>query len=121
MKTTFVTFTLAGLILAQTGFAQAESVTLNSTQQTGQRLYAQACGVCHLQASMGAKTYGPMLNKASAAGNDEVMRVFINNGAEHMPGFQYFLKPDEVDAIISYIRTIPVPAQPVATSLPKGK
>ena len=121
MKTTVVTLTLAGLVLSQAGLVQAESITLNSTQQTGQRLFAQACGVCHLQASMGAKTYGPMLNKSSAVGNDEVMRVFINNGAEHMPGFQHYLKPAEVDAIISYIRTIPVPAQAVETSLPKGK
>ena len=121
MKITFVTLTLAGLVLSQAGLVQAEPITPNSTQQTGQRLLAQACGVCHLQASMGAKTYGPMLNKSSAAGNDEVMRVFINNGAEHMPGFQHYLKPAEVDAIISYIRTIPVPAQAVETSLPKGK
>jgi len=121
MKTTFVVLTVAGLLLSQAGLLRAEPTTLNSTQQTGQRLFAQACGVCHLQASMGAKTYGPMLNKSSAAGSDEVMRVFINNGAEHMPGFQHYLKPAEVDAIISYVRTIPVPAQAVETSLPKGK
>ncbi len=70
-------------------------------------LFAQSCGICHLQPSMGVKTYGPPLNKASAGGNDEVMRVFIVNGSERMPAFKYYLKPSEIDAIIAYLRTVP--------------
>ena len=70
---------------------------------------AQSCGVCHLPPSMGAKTYGPALNKAAAAGNDEVMRAFILNGSDRMPAFKYYLAPADVDAIIAYVRTVPVP------------
>jgi len=122
MKRHFVAPALLGIALCYINFAfAADSVSLNETQKNGQRLFAQSCGVCHLQASMGAKTYGPMLNKSSTAGSDDVMRAYINNGAEHMPGFQYHLKPAEIDAIISYIRTIPVPTKAVETSLPKGK
>jgi mono/diheme cytochrome c family protein len=68
---------------------------------------AQSCGICHLSPSMGAKTYGPPLNKAAAAGNDEVMRAFILNGSDRMPAFKYYLKPPEIDAIIAYVRTVP--------------
>ena len=59
---------------------------------------------------MNAKTYGPPLNKSSAAGNDEVMRAFIVNGTDRMPAFKYYLKPAEIDAIIAYARTVPAPS-----------
>ena len=82
---------------------------LNATQALGRQIFAQSCGICHLAPSMNAKTYGPVLNKASAAGNDEVMRAFIVNGTDRMPAFKYYLKPAEIDAIIAYVRTVPAP------------
>jgi mono/diheme cytochrome c family protein len=91
-------------------YAQQAGSPLNETQQLGRQLLAQSCGVCHLPPSLGAKTYGPPLNKAAAAGSDEVMRVFILNGSDRMPAFKYYLKPAEVEAIIAYVRTVPVPA-----------
>jgi len=90
--------------------AHAQQSTLNETQQLGRQVFAQSCGICHLQPSLGVKTYGPSLNKATAAGNDEVMRAFIVNGTDRMPAFKYYLKPAEIDAIIAYVKTVPVPA-----------
>ncbi len=66
--------------------------------------------------SLGVKTYGPPLNKATAAGSDEVMRAFIVNGTDRMPAFKYYLKPAEIDAIIAYVRTVPVPAAPAPSA-----
>jgi len=94
----------------QTSFAQRSD--LNETQLLGRQVFAQSCGICHLQPSLGVKTYGPLLNKAAGAGNDEVMRAFIVNGTDRMPSFRYYLKPAEIDAIIAYVRTVPVPAAP---------
>ena len=91
-------------------YAQQTGSDLNATQLLGRQVFAQSCGICHLQPSLGVKTFGPLLNKASAAGNDEVMRVFIVNGTDRMPAFKYYLKPAEIDAIIAYLRTVPVPA-----------
>jgi mono/diheme cytochrome c family protein len=85
---------------------------LSETQLLGRQVFAQSCGICHLQPSLGVKTYGPMLDKAATAGNDEVMRAFIVNGTDRMPAFKYYLKPVEIDAIIAYVRTVPVPAAP---------
>ena len=51
---------------------------------------------------------------AAAGGNDELMRAFIVNGSERMPAFKYYLKPAEINAIIAYLRTVPVPAAPDA-------
>ncbi|HEX9276004.1 MAG TPA: cytochrome c [Burkholderiales bacterium] len=97
--------TLALALAAATAHAQRSD--LNETQLLGRQVFAQSCGICHLQPSMGVKTYGPPLNKASAGGNDEVMRAFIVNGSDRMPAFKYYLKPSEIDAIIAYLRTVP--------------
>ena len=80
---------------------------LTERQARGRQLLAQSCGVCHLQASMGAKTYGPMLNKASGNGNDDIVRTFIMEGTPRMPAFKHYLKAADVDAIIDYVRTVP--------------
>jgi mono/diheme cytochrome c family protein len=40
------------------------------------------------------------------------MREFVENGTPRMPSFKYYLKPAEIDAIISYVRTVPVQAAP---------
>jgi mono/diheme cytochrome c family protein len=101
-------FTLVLALAAAT--AHAQQTDLNETQRLGRQVFAQSCGICHLQPSLGVKTYGPVLNKTAAAGNDEVMRAFIVNGTERMPAFKYYLKPAEIDAIIAYVRTVPVPA-----------
>ena len=90
--------------------AQAQQSDLDETQRLGRQVFAQSCGICHLQPSLGVKTYGSALNKAAAGGNDEVMRAFIVNGTDRMPAFKYYLKPAEIDAIIAYVRTVPTPA-----------
>ncbi len=100
--------TLLLTLAAATAYAQPSA--LNETQLLGRQVFAQSCGICHLQPSLGVKTYGPPLNKTAAAGNDEVMRAFIVNGTDRMPAFKYYLKPAEIDAIIAYLRTVPVPA-----------
>jgi mono/diheme cytochrome c family protein len=98
----------------------AAQTQLNETQLRGRQVFAQSCGVCHLQPSLGVKTYGPPLNKAAAAGNDEAMRAFIVNGTDRMPAFKYYLKPAEIDAVIAYVRTVPAPTAP-SKNAGKGK
>ena len=104
--------TLLLVLAAAMPAAYAQQGDLNETQLLGRQVFAQSCGICHLQPSLGVKTYGPMLNKAATAGNDEVMRAFIVNGTDRMPAFKYYLKPAEIDAIIAYVRTVPVPLEP---------
>jgi mono/diheme cytochrome c family protein len=104
--------TLLLVLAAGTPAAYAQRSDLNETQLLGRQVFAQSCGICHLQPSLGVKTFGPLLNKTAAAGSDEVMRAFIVNGTDRMPAFKYYLKPAEIDAIIAYLRTVPVPALP---------
>lgn len=108
------------VLLAVTAPAGAQQGELTEVQLRGRQVFAQSCGVCHLQPSLGVKTYGPPLNRKAAAGNDDAMRVLIVNGSDRMPAFKYYLKPAEIDAIIAYVRTVPAPAAPSQTS-GKGK
>jgi mono/diheme cytochrome c family protein len=108
-------------VSAPAAYAQHAASDLNETQLRGRQILAQSCGICHLQPSLNAKTYGPPLNQAAAAGNDELMRAFIANGTERMPAFKHYLKPAEIDAIIAYVRTVPVPATPAANAQPRGE
>ena len=117
MKHGVPTLLLALAAAAPAAYAQQAGSDLNETQLLGRQVFAQSCGICHLQPSLGVKTYGPMLNKAAAAGSDEVMRAFIVNGTDRMPAFKYYLKPAEVDAIIAYVRTLPAPVAPAANAL----
>ncbi len=112
MKPRVSTLLLALAAGAATAHAQPDALEtqLSETQLLGRQVFAQSCGICHLRPSLGVKTYGPPLNKAAAAGSDEVMRAFIVNGTDRMPAFKYYLKPAEVDAIIAYLKTVPVPA-----------
>ncbi len=96
---------------AQGAFAQ-QAGDLTDQQKVGRQVFAQSCGVCHLPPSLGARTYGPQLNKEAGGGDDDVMREFITNGTPRMPAFKYYLKPDQIEAIISYVRTVAVQAAP---------
>ena len=44
----------------------------------GRQVFAQSCGVCHLPPTLGARTYGPALNKDAGGGDDDVVREFID-------------------------------------------
>jgi len=105
-----VVFTLVFALAATAAQAQQ----LDDKQMLGRQVFAQSCGICHLQPVLGVKTYGPPLNKTAAAGSDDAMRVIIANGTERMPAFRHYLKPAEIDAIVAYIRTVPVSDSPNA-------
>ncbi len=105
---------------AHGALAQQPADNLTDQQKLGRQVFAQSCGVCHLPPSLGAKTYGPALNKDAGGGDNDVMREFVENGTPRMPAFKHYLKPAEIDAIISYVRTVPVQAAPANAPRPAG-
>jgi mono/diheme cytochrome c family protein len=92
---------------AQVASAAAED--LDASQQLGRQLFGQSCAVCHLKQQLGAATYGPPLSKASLGGQEDVMREVIANGTPRMPAFKYHFEPAQIDAIVKYLKTVPVP------------
>src|ERR1700722_17896124 len=114
-------FGLVVLALSSQGAtAQQAGDNLTDQQKSGRQVFAQSCGVCHLPPSLGAKTYGPPLNKDAGGGDDDVMREFITNGTPRMPAFKFYLKPDQIESIISYVRTVPVQAAVAAPARRAG-
>ena len=94
----------------QYAFAQQAGDGLNAQQRLGRQVLSQSCGVCHLPPARNAQTYGPPLNKAAGGGDDGVTREYILDGTPRMPAFKYFLQAAQIDAIIAYVKTVPVPA-----------
>lgn len=97
---------LAGVLALPLGAQESASrPTLSETEQAGERLFLQRCSVCHLPSPAG-QTYGPPLSTRLILNRgDERVRLYILEGSELMPGFQYTLKPAQVDAIIAYLKT----------------
>ena len=90
--------------------AQQAEQPLNDKQLLGRNLFAQSCVVCHVKTQLTSfGHYGPVLSKASLGGQDDVMREVISNGTPNMPGFKYHFKPDQIDAIVAYLKTLPKP------------
>jgi mono/diheme cytochrome c family protein len=105
---------VASLLGLASTIAIAQDDGLDPTQRAGRQVFAQSCGICHLSPNRGAATYGPRLNKASAAGSDELMRAFITQGTARMPAFKFYLTAEQMNSVIAYLRTIPAPADATA-------
>ena len=126
MKRTFLRLVFGLLFLlafaAQCGLAQSQSqnqkasANLTEQQRLGRQIVAQSCAVCHLPSGPGAKTYGPALNKSTLPDDDDMVRQTILEGNTRMPGFQYFLQPAQIDAVIAFLRTVPAPARAPASA-----
>jgi len=84
----------------------ASQPALNDAQLHGMRLFNQSCRVCHTKPQMTSPQYAPVLSQVSLGGNDGALRAFIANGSAKMPGFKYHFKPDEIDALVAYIKTL---------------
>jgi len=104
------------LLLAITPAGAQEQIDakLDATQQMGQHLFNQSCRVCHAKPQLTSVQYGPALSKASASGNAGGMHDIIANGTPRMPGFKYHFKPEQIDAIVAYLMTVPPPEAPAA-------
>jgi len=92
--------------------------TLNDTEKLGQRLFGQSCVVCHTKPQITSGQYGPALSQVTLNGDGDAMRDIISNGTPHMPGFKIQYQPTQIDAIVAYLKTIPVP---VPSERPIGK
>ena len=93
---------------------------LTPAQARGRIILTQNCNICHLPQNPGSQTYGPLLNKESANGDDNLMKQVIQTGLVKMPGWRYTLNDAQIADVISYIRTLPVVAPPPPGKAAKG-
>jgi mono/diheme cytochrome c family protein len=97
-------------------FAQgaAPEAAFSDAQREGLRLFSQSCGVCHTVIQQRTKQFGPVLSRETLGGDEEAMRDYIGQGTPRMPGFRYNFEPDQINAIVQYIKTIPPQAAPAS-------
>jgi mono/diheme cytochrome c family protein len=53
--------------------------------------------------------FGPPLSRDSLGGQADIMHEVISNGTPNMPAFKYHFAPREIEAIVAYLKTRPVP------------
>ena len=113
---------VAILVFAAALYPVVASAQANLTpqQQHGRMILTQNCNICHLPQNPGSQTYGPMLNKESANGDDNLMKQVIQTGLVKMPGWRYTLNDNQIADVIAYIRTLPVVAPPPPGKQGKG-
>ncbi len=88
--------------------------TPGDQQKLGQRIFQQRCSICHTQAMVISKPYGPLLNKEVVEGRENSVRSTILEGVTGMmPSFRYGLETTEIEAIIAYLKTVEKPAKPI--------
>ena len=109
---------VAAVAVPMIASAQAQ---LTPAQQRGRIIITQNCNICHLPQNPGSQTYGPLLNKASANGDDALMKTVIQNGLVKMPGWKYSLNDNQIGDVIAYIKILPVVAPPPPAAKGAGK
>jgi mono/diheme cytochrome c family protein len=83
----------------------------DAKEVTGKKIFYQRCSVCHLTPirarSTGTKAYGPLLKGfVHDTDSEQAATETIKNGRDtRMPGFQYGLRPEEIDDIVAYLKT----------------
>jgi mono/diheme cytochrome c family protein len=101
---------LAPVCLAEATAQQDPLASIGEeAKRTGQRLFAQSCGVCHTRPTIVSGRYGPVLSKESLGGQEDIMVQVISNGTPRMPGFQHHFDQTQIKAIVAYMKTLPVP------------
>jgi mono/diheme cytochrome c family protein len=84
---------------------------LNAKESQGQALFTQHCVVCHMKTQLTSPGhYGPPLSKATLGGDESLIREYITDGTPRMPGFKYNFRPEQIEAIASFVKTLPTPA-----------
>jgi mono/diheme cytochrome c family protein len=101
---------LIAAVPARAQNAAGSDAALNDQEKLGERLLNQSCVVCHLKLQINTESYAPTLSKETLGGKAEVIRDVVSNGSPHMPGFKHQFAPEQIDAIVAYIKTIPAPA-----------
>jgi mono/diheme cytochrome c family protein len=91
------------------------AVTIRAADQKtfGKDLFRQHCASCHF-AETSAQKIGPGLKglyprltfSDGKKVSDAALGKWIESGGKNMPGFQETMRPDEIRALISYIKTL---------------
>jgi mono/diheme cytochrome c family protein len=86
---------------------------LNAQEKSGEYLFLQRCSLCHVMkyGRSGPRLPTVWLNldglfKNAGPDQENTVRAFILKGTPRMPGWQYTLRPNQIDDLIAYLKTL---------------
>ena len=116
MKRTWVAAILVGMVFLveaagalQVAQKESPAGTLSAKEFAGKKLFVQRCSLCHLPPlnEPQGRSFGPPLkNFANTPERETRAAEVIRKGTARMPGFQYGLKPEEIENIVAYMKTM---------------
>jgi mono/diheme cytochrome c family protein len=113
-RTLYLLLTVSCMMASVSAQDQSHENSLLEKQKLGQRIFQQRCSICHTQAMIISKPYGPLLNKETIEGRESSVRTTIMEGETGlMPGFKYGMESPEIDSIIEYLKTVDKPSKPI--------
>jgi ubiquinol-cytochrome c reductase cytochrome b subunit len=75
-----------------------------AVQRGAQLFHDKGCQFCHVIAGSGGER-GPNLSTVGARLSSEQLTIRILNGGNNMPAYGSILKPDELDALVAFLRS----------------
>ena len=97
-----------------------EPSSLSADEFRGRQLFVQRCAICHdpLGQPSFPRTPGPWVDAATLRSlGEDTVRSQIMMGSARMPGWQYTLKPTEVDQLIAFLKTVTPEQRPSGAGL----
>jgi mono/diheme cytochrome c family protein len=104
MKRLAAVLLLLSLVPNALAQSPADASAPDDTRVLGMRLFNQSCRVCHTKPQTAAPQYGPVLSGDSLGGDETALRAFVANGSPRMPGFKTHFRPEEIAAIVAYLK-----------------
>src|SRR5262249_22151327 len=96
-----------------------EPSSLSASALKGRTVWVQRCALCH--DGVGQPTYrtkGPWLDAVTVQDRGEQrVREKITTGSAGMPGFQFTLRPDQIDALLAFLKTVGPDQKPTPDQL----
>src|SRR5271170_824253 len=105
--------TIAAAALAMAGsvaWAHANGAAAAPQNDAGKAVYEANCVACHAEDGAGTST-GQALSAPDLRSDavqklsDADLKKQVSDGKNNMPPFKDTLKPDEIDAVVAYVRT----------------
>jgi mono/diheme cytochrome c family protein len=98
----------------------ATPAALSEVELSGKKLFIQRCALCHdVLGQPATTTVGPWIDgEVVKARGEDAVRQKIMTSSPRMPGWRHTLEPQQIDSIISYLKTVtpdqkPKPGGPV--------
>jgi mono/diheme cytochrome c family protein len=105
-----VMIALGGIFPVPSPGQDSNSAAEAGKELAGKKIFYQRCSVCHLPPlrgrTAGVKSYAPSLKGVVSDETEQHARETIQKGSRDvMPGFQYGLRPDQIDDIVAFLET----------------